>query len=121
MTKGSPWVQGAWRPWRFAVGSQRPHTTAVQAKLRFELVQGHGHGEVAVASCLRQDRGCVQGSGLAAMVRQKEVLDWQGCVRDCLSGSIIEGGFVVVLFMCAASIKLWRIVRGHSLAHQTTK
>jgi hypothetical protein len=55
------------------------------------------------------------------MVRQKEVLGLQGCVHDCLCGSIIEGWFVVVLFMCAASIKLWRIMRGHSLAHRTTK
>jgi hypothetical protein len=63
----------------------------------------------------------VQGSGLAAMVRQKEVLGLQACVHDCLRGSIIEGWFVVVMFMYAASIKLWQIMHGHSLAHRTTK
>ena len=62
--------------------------------------------EVAVASRLRQDCGCVQGGGLAVVGRQKEALGQRVRMRDCPSGGIGKGRFAAVLFVCAMSIKL---------------
>jgi hypothetical protein len=46
----------------------------------------------------------------------KEVLGWRVRVRDCPSSGIGNGHLTAMLFVCAASVKLWRIMREHSLA-----
>jgi hypothetical protein len=58
--------------------------------------------------CARQWLGC---DG-----KEKKVLGWQVHVPYCPSSSIGNGPFAAMLFVCAASVKLWWIMHEHSFA-----